>query len=254
VHVARPARGLVAEVEAIAARAAPARAAVPTIGALPREVAVADLLGHVALGASPQLLPVGMSERTLSPVGFTLYPGEHALVTGPARSGKTTALAVTAMCARSVGWRTAVIAGPRSPLCDRHDLGSIVRPGDLDVAALDRLLAEGSAAGGLLALVDDAETVDDEGRVLPDLMSQPGVVVLAAGRADTLRGLYTHWTRRVRASRAGLLLQPDVDLDGELLSVRLPRRSTTALTVGRGYLCCGPDIELVQVARPDGGS
>jgi S-DNA-T family DNA segregation ATPase FtsK/SpoIIIE len=54
----------------------------------------------------------------------------------------------------------------------------------------------------------------------------------------------------VRQSRAGLLLQPDVDLDGDLLSVRLPRRTTTPIGPGRGYLCIGGDIELVQVAQP----
>ncbi len=85
--------------------------------------------------------------------------------------------------------------------------------------------------------------------MLPGILERPDVVVVAAGRADALRSLYSHWTRTVRASRVGLLLQPDVDVDGDLLSVRLPRRTTTAIGPGRGYLCAGGEVDLVQVAQ-----
>jgi S-DNA-T family DNA segregation ATPase FtsK/SpoIIIE len=105
----------------------------------------------------------------------------------------------------------------------------------------------------VLLLVDDVEAVDPDGRVLPDVLARPDLVVVAAGRADTLRGLYSHWTRTVRQSRAGLLLQPDIDLDGDLLGVRLPRRTTTAIGPGRGYLCADGEVDLLQVAqRADG--
>jgi S-DNA-T family DNA segregation ATPase FtsK/SpoIIIE len=74
------------------------------------------------------------------------------------------------------------------------------------------------------------------------------LVVIAAGRNDSLRGQYGTWLRRIRASRAGLLLQPDADADGDLLGVRLPRRPLVALGPGRGYLVEGGATEIVQVA------
>jgi S-DNA-T family DNA segregation ATPase FtsK/SpoIIIE len=47
-----------------------------------------------------------------------------------------------------------------------------------------------------------------------------------------------------------VLLQPNVDYDGELLGVTLPRRSPVAMTVGRGYLANGGAVDLLQAAGP----
>ena len=76
------------------------------------------------------------------------------------------------------------------------------------------------------------------------------LLVVAAGRNDGLRGQYGTWLRRVRMSRAGLLLQPDADLDGDLLGVRLPRRPLVRFGPGRGYLVEAGSVEIVQVALP----
>jgi S-DNA-T family DNA segregation ATPase FtsK/SpoIIIE len=154
--------------------------------------------------------------------------------------------------ARHAGWATVVVAGRRSTLGRDGGLGPVVAPDAMDDLgpALDAAGAEGRP---VLLLVDDVEAVDPDGRVLPDVLARPDLVVVAAGRADTLRGLYSHWTRTVRQSRAGLLLQPDIDLDGDLLGVRLPRRTTTAIGPGRGYLCADGEVDLLQVAqRADG--
>jgi hypothetical protein len=45
-----------------------------------------------------------------------------------------------------------------------------------------------------------------------------------------------------------VLLQPDLDLDGDLAATTLPRRSIVALTRGRGYLVCGGELDVVQIA------
>ena len=58
---------------------------------------------------------------------------------------------------------------------------------------------------------------------------------------------FSHWTRALRAGRAAVLLQPDLDLDGDLAGTTLPRRSIVALTAGRGYLVCGGELGVVQV-------
>ena len=47
-----------------------------------------------------------------------------------------------------------------------------------------------------------------------------------------------------------MLLQPNIDYDGELLGVTLPRRAPVAVTVGRGYLASGGSLEFLQAASP----
>ncbi|MGI8939207.1 MAG: FtsK/SpoIIIE domain-containing protein [Iamia sp.] len=248
VQVARPTAGFEAEGAAVAAGLAPPERAPVPVGSLPQDVSLDALAGATHLDATPRILALGISEKTLAPTGFTLYPGEHALVAGPARSGKTTTLAVAGAMARQVGWSTAVVAARRSELGGAGDLGPLIRPDDL-ARDLPEVL-DGGGGAPLLLLVDDIELVDPDGAVMPGVLDREDVVVIGAGRADTLRGLYSHWARTLRQSRAGLLLQPDVDLDGDLLSVRLPRRTTTAIGAGRGYLCAGGEGELVQVAQP----
>lgn len=248
VQVARPAGRVEDEVAAVAAlHPHPQRRAAP-VGSLPREVDLAVVAATADLDRLPRTLSLGLSESTLAPTGFTLYEGEHALVAGPARSGKTTTLATVGAVGRAAGWPTAVVAARRSDLGASGDLGPVVRPDDL---AADLLPVLDGRDGGtpLLLLVDDIELVDPDGAVMNDVLARDDVLVVGAGRADTLRGLYSHWARTLRKSRAGLLLVPDVDLDGDLLSVRLPRRTTTPIAAGRGYLCTGGEVDLVQVAR-----
>jgi hypothetical protein len=44
------------------------------------------------------------------------------------------------------------------------------------------------------------------------------------------------------------LLDPDPDVDGDLLGARLPRRSNPVFPPGRGYYVDRGVVELVQVA------
>ena len=74
--------------------------------------------------------------------------------------------------------------------------------------------------------------------------------VIAAGRADGLRAL-GHWTAGVRASRNGLLLQPDLNLDGGLFGVALPRRPAPPARPGCGYLIRAGAFGLAQAALAD---
>ena len=45
-----------------------------------------------------------------------------------------------------------------------------------------------------------------------------------------------------------MLLRPNIDLDGDLLGVTLPRRAPVRLGVGRGYLIHNGEWDIVQVA------
>jgi S-DNA-T family DNA segregation ATPase FtsK/SpoIIIE len=110
------------------------------------------------------------------------------------------------------------------------------------------------AAGPTLVLIDDCDALDDPGGRLAQLLTagRPDLHIVGAGRSDVLRTLYGHWTQVLRRSKAGVLLQPNLELDGELLAARLPRRLHTELPTGRGFLVGDGRVELIQLARPKG--
>src|SRR5204863_1779219 len=87
-----------------------------------------------------------------------------------------------------------------------------------------------------LLLIDDADCVDDPSGRLGDLLRQSHLHLrtVVAGRADALRTAYGHWTNVVRRSRRGVVLRPQVDLDGELWQMTLPRWAEVPFVVGRG--------------------
>ncbi|ALV45220.1 hypothetical protein MB46_06605 [Arthrobacter alpinus] len=78
--------------------------------------------------------------------------------------------------------------------------------------------------------------------------------MVSAGRTSDLRALYSHWTKPVRKSRLGVLLQPSADYDGELLGVSRPRRAPVELSPGRGYAAIAGRFELVHSISPADGS
>ena len=136
------------------------------------------------------------------------------------------------------------ICDRRSPLAsadlDRVAVGADEVPAMLASLRLER--------GPVFLLVDDAERMDDTDQSLAGVVSsgQSGLCVIAAGRAADLRSLYSHWTKTLRKSRLGVLLQPDVDYDGDLLGATLPRKAPGAITTGRGYIGVGGQMALIQ--------
>ncbi len=106
------------------------------------------------------------------------------------------------------------------------------------------------ASKATVVLVDDAELIEDSGGRIASLLGAalPNVHVVAAANADALRSMYGHWTSTLRRSRAGLLLQPALERDGDLLGASLPYRVHVTMPPGRGFLVCGSQVELVQVA------
>jgi S-DNA-T family DNA segregation ATPase FtsK/SpoIIIE len=102
-----------------------------------------------------------------------------------------------------------------------------------------------------LLVIDDADLVDDPGGHLARLVAtrRPDLHVVIAGRPEGLRSRFGHFTQEVRRARQGLLLRPDRDIDGDLLSTRLPRRGAVRFDIGRGYLVHDGQCQLVQTAR-----
>ncbi|CAI3793537.1 FtsK/SpoIIIE domain-containing protein [Pseudarthrobacter sp. MM222] len=248
-HVATPGIGVEAAVERVRQVWAHAPAKTAAIRRLPTDVTMLELGVEPRLEAEPWLIPVGIREADLAPAFLEIYEGEHALIAGPARSGKSTLLLALAAALRGVAssrgpaqvWG---ICDRRSPLAhaglDRVAVGTDEVPGLLASLRLER--------GTVFLLIDDAERFEDADQSIAGVVTsgQPGLCIIAAGRAADLRGLYSHWTKTLRKSRLGVLLQPDVDYDGELLGAVLPRRAPVALTPGRGYIGVGGQLALIQ--------
>nr|WP_237686739.1 FtsK/SpoIIIE domain-containing protein [Arthrobacter jiangjiafuii] len=248
-HVATPAVGVEAAVEQVRQSWAHAPAKTSAIRRLPTDVTLAELGVEPRLAAEPWLVPVGMREADFAPAFLEIYEGEHVLVAGPARSGKSTLLLALATALRGA----ASAQGPAQVwgICDRRsplasaDLDRVAVGADEVPAMLASLRLE---RGPVFLLVDDAERMDDADQSLAGVVSsgQPGLCVIAAGRAADLRSLYSHWTKTLRKSRLGVLLQPDVDYDGDLLGATLPRKAPVAITTGRGYIGVGGQMSLIQ--------
>ncbi len=237
--------GLAAAVETVRA-AAPSCSTPPArIGVLPGCVPLDSLDLPARFDRTPAFVPVGIGDDRLATVGFELHGGEHALVAGPARSGKSTALLVMAQLAAAAGARVVAVAGLRSPLAAAGCLDDLAAGVDGLAAALD---PSGEAT---LVLVDDADQLDDPGATLAGLLSEhrPGLHLVAAGRADRLRAAYGHWTSTVRSSRTGVLLNADL-LDGDLLGIQLPPRVQLPPLPGRGWLVTNGSPEVCQLATP----
>ena len=225
--------------------------AVP-IRTLPLTVAFDDLAGGAKLESSPIELTLGIADDDLGPAVLALHANDHVLVAGPPRSGTTSTLALIASLVRQ--------ADPATVLVGVCDDGSPLYPLEaLDAAGtLSQLSQVVRVAPGdgrrWFVLVDDAPRVDDlEGLVSALLQSRrPGLHVIAGGRSDDLRAGYGHWTRALRQARTGILLQPNLAADGDLLGVRLPRRLAVPLVPGRGFVVSGGEAHLAQIALPPG--
>jgi S-DNA-T family DNA segregation ATPase FtsK/SpoIIIE len=259
IQVARPdpARPLPEEVAARAARvsgATPAEGGPPPVGVLPESVGIDALLGagRAERGAGGDIfIPFGIGDETLEPAGFELYEGDHAMIAGSARTGRTTALLVVAEVLSRLYPDIPLVgvATRRSALRECSALTKVITAAE----ELGELVTELREAERLhVLLVDDADVVDDPTRGLSDLFAAPraNLHAIVAGRTDALKTL-GHWSVGVRRARTGLLLQPDVQIDGPLLGVTLPRRPTPPVRPGCGYRVDPGGFELVQVAVPD---
>jgi len=220
------------------------------VGVLPDLVTSRELTPP-SVGARVWSIPLGIGDRDLCPRSIDLHEGDHLLVAGPPRSGRTSVLAHVGRSSAFAGSSVVVVA-------DRPDTALPGLLSSLDVVSViatppdlgDVLTRRGEQP--TVVLIDDAERLREDGTALAELMASDrlGVRVVAAGRADRLRVAYGHWTRPLRASRLGLALQPDLDVDGELWSVRFAALRGATWPAGRGVLVRDGEIELIQVALP----
>ncbi|HSP29942.1 MAG TPA: hypothetical protein VLN74_15430, partial [Ilumatobacteraceae bacterium] len=176
----------------------------------------------------PVELLIGVGADDLEPAVLRVPVGDHVFIGGSARTGRSTALRQV-----EAAWRR---AHPGCPVVhvDR------ARP----IAGSE--CADGE--GPVLVVVDDAERVDDPDGGLARLIARPDVTFAVAARLEAVRVAYGHWTREVARSRCGLIMTSMGDVDGELLGVTLPRRSSIAPRPGLAWIVDTDGHRLVQVA------
>ncbi|MDR0990254.1 MAG: FHA domain-containing protein [Propionibacteriaceae bacterium] len=256
-HVATPNMPLASAVDRVSERWGRPEAKTSVVRRLPESLTVKELAAVATTAGEPWRVPIGLREADLEPAFLELYENEHAIVAGPARSGKSTvllALAQTFKQSQAAGGQPVTVWGigsRRSPLSGSRWLDQVI-VGEDDLVPL--MTSARVHDGPLVILIDDAERIEDAGGSLDSLMSAglPQVHLFAAARNDELRSLYSHWTKTVRKARCGLLLQPNKDYDGDLLGATIPRKTPVEITVGRGYACvAGAPAALVQCSRPD---
>lgn len=254
-HIATPEAGYAEAINALIAKWKDSAKKPSIIARLPDRVWAHELAGGGTVSAEPWVIPVGIAESDLQPFSVELFGGEHMLVAGPVRSGKSSVLAGIAATLRALSREQNIdlamwgIGGRRSPL----------RNADLDKWAIapdeapEFFVAARLQNGPLAIFIDDAEQFDDADGLIAQLIAEnrPDMHIFTAGRADDLRTMYGHWTKSIRRSRCGILLHPNVDMDGELLGVRIPRRAPVAMKAGRGYAGRGGIATLIQSATGD---
>ncbi len=211
------------------------------VGTMPSRVDVASLPPpHAVMGVLH--LAVGIGDTELEPAVVSLHRGEHVVIAGPARSGRSTALALFASLFRRAAPDAWIgLIAPRPSVASELTVFDAVHAisGGMVLPEVDRRVV----------LVDDAELVDDPGWLGEGLAARdPSLVVVVAARPDALRAAYGHWTQLARRSRLGVLLWPDPLIDGDLLGASLPRHAPLPRRPGRGYLVAEGHAELVQLA------
>ncbi len=215
----------------------------PAVPIMPREVERLSTEPH--LTSYPWQVPLGIGETNLSELSINLDQGDHLLIAGPIRSGKTSTLAMIASQLAGSGVQLVGVTPRRSVLSDAAPFKYLV---DDPAAVADLGQALISAEEGVMVLVDDAELVEG----LEDLLKarNPYVTIIAAIRSTEASRMYTHWTRRLKDSGSVLLLQP---VNGDIAGVKLPK-SIAPQPIGRGFLCTHGTVEAIQVAKYKSGA
>lgn len=254
-HVATPDTSLVEAVNKVRQMWSTAEPKSEVIGQLPDAISVDKLGAHADLSHEPWRIPVGLGEQNLRPVFLEIYEGEHILVAGSTRSGKSTML----LAFKEILEQAHAADGQEKPdvwaICSRRSPLSTVNFDHLAVgeAEIPSLTAQIRLINRpTILLIDDADSFADADKSIGNLVDNPppGLCIIAAGRADELRTLYNHWTKNLRKAKCGILLQPNVDMDGDLLGAKLPRKAPVELTQGRGYAVSNGTVQLIQAVQP----
>jgi S-DNA-T family DNA segregation ATPase FtsK/SpoIIIE len=229
------------------------RAAVPSVEPLPTAVP----RGALPLAERRWAAVLGVGDAELEAVTIDLS-ARHFLVAGPYRSGRSFALRTVVESLRSStpGLELHLLAPRRSPLVELAGWSSVAEGGDRCDEAVLRLgeLAASPPPAPVLVVIDDGEELAESLGAAPlETVVRRGrdieLRVLAAAERSAAQRAFSGWLRELRKEEHGLLLDPDLDVDGDILGTRLPRRSSPVFPPGRGYFVERGSVELVQVAE-----
>jgi S-DNA-T family DNA segregation ATPase FtsK/SpoIIIE len=226
------------------------------ISTLPSELSSSELPAP----ATPLRPAVAVGDAALGPVELDLADG-HVLIAGPHRSGRTTSLAtVAAQLTRASESAELVLLSPRRTTLTEHVHFARTATGDAcqdlasTLAAEVELRRDDGTERPLVVLVDDIEELfDTPASAALERVARRGrdrdVRIVAACESRSAK-TFSGVVPELRKSRRGLLLMPDLALDGDILSVQLPHRLSITFVPGRGFLVDRGQLELVQVASP----
>lgn len=212
------------------------RGAAPSVPRLPSTISLAALAGHAS--PDPLLATIAVDADTLAPVALDLR-NHHAVIAGPPRSGRSTALASLAAAVP-----TALLCSARSGLAELEQTVRTalarVRAGTSTVVAVDDLpeLLDGPDADVASSLLGD---VVRAGRELP-------LRLVVSGDPDALLRCYSEVVTTLRSGRTGLVLGDDAAAHAHLLHAEPPPRSDLPSGPGRGWLLGPGAARPAQVA------
>ena len=223
-----------------------------------------------ALALGPEIRPgsialaVGGDDLGLIPVAMDEV-GNGVLVTGPRRSGRSTALAFGARTALAGGARLVLVLPRRSPvtaLGGRDGVAAVLGPDTKPNELRDALKERRTET---LLVVDDFDVLGNDhplGPVFEEHLKAcrdaPGGVLITCG-IDEIGGMYRGIIAQVRKNRTGLILAPRNMDDGAHLSVRLPRsrraRHDKRMDLGPGAAARGRRrVMFLGLVRPRYGT
>ncbi len=218
------------------------------VESLPESVSYPQVAAAVGGAHGPLWTVIGAGGDDVTPIGTDLAEdGPAFLVSGPPRSGRSTALLTMARWYTEHATAIMVVTPRRSPL---RDLPGVLRrytPHEASEMADD--LA--GIAGPLVVFADDAGELLDTAMeaVLCDMLhsaAERPVALVLSGTTDDLITTYRGITAEARRHKVGLVLSPSGPVDGDVLGVRLPRG--LAPRVGRGVLAVRGVATPLQVA------
>jgi DNA segregation ATPase FtsK/SpoIIIE, S-DNA-T family len=221
----------------------------PQIRLLPQQIAVDELPAP----DRPLAAVVGLGNTALQPVTVDLAE-RHFLVVGPYRSGRTNALRLIADALRDSQPDTELhLLAPRRSSLSELGLWTSTAVGVEECESSIQRLAE---LGGepAVVVIDDGEELADSlaGASLASVVRSgrdAGVRVVAAVERQVVLSTFSPWLVELRKEKYGLLLEPDLTVDGDILGVQLPRRTNPVFPPGRGFLVDRGTFELVQLAE-----
>ena len=227
--------------------------AAPPIAVLPELVSLADLPA-----VADDLPAFAISDETLEPIGFD--PGSTFLIAGPPGSGRSTALltAATAIRRKNPATELVYFGHARSPLAGAllwsrsalgpekvallaNELTEELRSVDVDVPAITLVI---DSVGEFLSTDADMPLQN-----LIKACRSVGVFVMAEGATSDVSGSWP-LLQGIKASRHGLVLQPDQPDGDVLFKTAFPRVRRADFPPGRGLYVRQGRAVRVQVAMP----